>query len=74
MAINHNYIPCKLSDIPKGVRFDVPRSCQGQIVEISYGTFGRAEAGPGDPFMCRKDQSLHFGHPEREEYYRLAKG
>lgn len=62
------YIPCTEADIPVNVRFDTPRSGQGQIVEVSYGTMGRAEAGRGDPWMRRIDRSTR-----QVEYFRLAK-
>jgi len=44
-------------EVPAGVRFDVPRRNQGQIVEVSFGTFGRAEADSIDPYMRVTDHS-----------------
>jgi hypothetical protein len=64
------YVECKEDEIPEGVRFDVPRHHQGQIVEIAYGGFGRGEHGDGDPFKRVTDQSLPVG--EQTTYYRLA--
>jgi len=37
-------------EVPVGIRFDTPRLNQGQIVEVSFGTFGRSEAGSCDPY------------------------
>lgn len=51
------YVPCRETDIPDGVRFDVPRKHQGQIVEIAYGGFDRGEHGHGDPYKRSHDQS-----------------
>jgi len=44
------WLACTIDDIPGAVRFDVPRRNQGQIVEVAYGTMGRAEADVGDPW------------------------
>jgi hypothetical protein len=60
-----SYVPIPASDVPRRVRFDTPGYLQGQIVETSFGTFGRAEAGDGDPYMRVID---HSGGPVR--YYR----
>ena len=51
------YVECDIYDIPDGVRFDIPRHLQGQMVTISYGGFGRSEHGRGDPYMSRHDAS-----------------
>jgi hypothetical protein len=59
------YYPIPASDVPRRVRFDTPGFYQGQVVETSFGTFGRAEAGDGDPYMRVID---HSGGPVR--YYR----
>lgn len=67
--------------VPEGVRFDVPRREQGQVVETAYGgarvrgtRFGewvtpRGEAGPGDRYMRETDRSLPDGHPDRVRYF-----
>lgn len=44
-------------EVPEGVRFDTPRRNQGQIVEVSFGTFDRAEADSIDPYMAVTDHS-----------------
>ena len=64
------YIYTKIdkSQIPAGVRFDTPRRNQGQIVEVSYGTFGRYEAGAGDPYKRCIDHSE--GGLATASYYR----
>ncbi len=51
------YIKIDMSEVPSGVRFDVPRHNQGQIVEIAYGGFDRAEHGNGDPYKRVRDRS-----------------
>lgn len=51
------YAPCVEADIPAGVQFTTPRRNQGQIVEVSYGGFGRSEFGFGDPYRHRIDRS-----------------
>lgn len=71
MTITHDpttdYVRCQESEIPAGVRFDVPRFFQGQIVQIAYGGFERSPHGPGSPYLYRKDQSTGI-----VEYYRLC--
>lgn len=57
MSATEAYAPCRAEEIPAGVRFDVPRRNQGQMIEIAYGGFGRAEHGPGDEYMRRRDLS-----------------
>lgn len=49
--------PIPYWEVPQEVRFDTPRRNQGQIVEVSFGTFGRAEADDGDPYMKITDHS-----------------
>jgi hypothetical protein len=46
-------------EIPEGTRFDVPRHCQGQIVEVAYGgpSSDRYEYGPGAPLKRVHDRS-----------------
>lgn len=44
-------------EVPAEIRFDVPARNQGQIVEVSYGTFDRGEAGSADPYMQVHDHS-----------------
>lgn len=48
-------------EVPAGVRLDTPGQNQGQIVEVSYGTFGRAEACDLDPYMAITDHG-DYGH------------
>lgn len=62
------YIPCNVSDIPSGVRFDTPRVNQGQIVTTSYGGFDRSEHDHGDPYMRIADAG------DRTEQYFVRKG
>ncbi len=61
------YIRISESQIPEGVRFDVPGPNQGQIVEVAYGGFGRAEHGDGDPYKRVTDRS-----DRSVEYYKRA--
>lgn len=51
------YAPIPACDVPAGVRFDIPGRNQGQIVEVAYGGWGRAEHGPGDPYRRTIDRS-----------------
>ncbi len=51
------YVRISESQIPEGVRFDVTGPNQGQIVEVAYGGFGRAEHGQGDPYKRVTDKS-----------------
>ena len=51
------WYPIPAWEVPGNVRFDTLRHDQGQIVERSYGTFGRAEAGSCDPYMRLIDHS-----------------
>ena len=62
------YIPCDLADIPNGVRFDVPRQNQGQIVEVAYGVIGRAPGERGDAWKSVTDRSIST----TPKYYRLV--
>mgnify|MGYP001578250302 CR=1 FL=1 len=55
-------------EVPNAVRFDVPLRNQGQIIEIAYGGFGRAEHDDGDPYKRVHDRS-----DGTITYYRLAK-
>jgi len=57
MAKKIKYVRIDKSEVPTNVRFDVIGRDQGQIVEVAWGTFGRAEAGPGDPYQRVHDQS-----------------
>lgn len=69
MATKYTYVPCRESEVPGDIRFDVPGHLDGQIVERAYGTRGRAEAGVGDPWKRVTDRSTGA-----VTYYRLADG
>lgn len=56
-AADDPWWPIPSWEVPIGVRFDTPGRNQGQIVEISFGTFGRSEAGSIDPYMNVTDHS-----------------
>jgi len=43
--------PIPAWEVPEGIRFSTLGRDQGQIVEVSYGTFSRAEAGPDDRYQ-----------------------
>jgi len=62
------YIPCREEDIPRGVKWDVPSRCTGQIVETAYGAFGRDGADYGDPYRRRHDRS-----DGTTKYYRMVR-
>lgn len=65
-----HYVEVGEDEIPKRVRFDVPRRNQGQIVEVAYGGFGRAEMDSCDPYRRITDTSLPLSHPRRVVYER----
>lgn len=62
------YIPIAFGSVPGNVRFDVPRHCQGQIVEVAYGGFSRAEHCEGDPYKRVIDRSTNT-----KIYYAMVK-
>ena len=61
------YIQCTENEVPEDVRFHVSGRNQGQMIEVAYGTFGRSEAGPGDPYKRVHDRSIG---PNAVTYYR----
>jgi hypothetical protein len=65
-----DYQPIQSAQIPPGVRFDVPRRNQGQIIEVAYGGFGRSEHDDGDLYRRVFDQSEPPGSPDRVRYYK----
>ena len=67
-----NYIEINEDQIPAGVRFDVPARNQGQIVEIAYGGYDRAEHDEGDPYQRVIDKSEPVGTAARVRYFRRA--
>lgn len=42
---------------PQSMRFDAPARYQGQMVELSFGIIGKAEAGPGAQWAKRFDRT-----------------
>jgi hypothetical protein len=66
------YIVCSKSEIPEGVRWDVPGRHQGQIIEIAYGAFGATGFDDGAPYRKVTDQSLDVTDPGRVTYCRRA--
>lgn len=50
--------PVERQAIPGDIHWDTPRRNQGQIIEVSYGTFGRGEADEGDLYRRTIDHSL----------------
>ena len=55
-------------DVPPRVRrWDTPSHLQGQILEVSYGAFGRAEAGDDSLYKREVDRSTGV-----TKYYRRA--
>jgi hypothetical protein len=55
--INYTYTKIRPEEVPNGVRFDVTLHRQGQMVEIAYGGYGRAEHDDGDPYRRIHDRS-----------------
>ena len=67
------YVPCLKTDIPAGMRFDVPDRHQGQIIEVAYGGFGSSEIDDGVGGAVYKrvtDRGVRPDHPEYAMYYR----
>lgn len=73
MTKTTKYQEISAEKVPAKVRFDVPRRCQGQMVEVAYGGFSRGEHGYGDPFMRVTDYSLPPADPGRVTFYKLYK-
>jgi len=57
MEADDPWWPIPSWEVPEAVRFDTPRRNQGQIVQVSFGTFGAAEADTVDPYMRVTDHS-----------------
>jgi hypothetical protein len=53
------YLSVKESELPKGLRFDVPRREQGQIIEVAYADDPpeEGEACNGSKYRRESDQS-----------------
>jgi hypothetical protein len=51
LAANDPWYPIPHWEVPGLVRFDTPGRNQGQVIEVSYGTFGEYEACENDPYM-----------------------
>lgn len=68
-----NYTPITPNQVPDGLRFDVPRRNQGQIVEVAYGgpMSQRSEHDEGAPYKRVTDASEPPSSPDRVRYYRL---
>ena len=66
MAADDPWWPIPAGEVPEGIRFDTLRRDKGQIVEVSHGTFSRAEAGHDDPYLRVTDFS---DAPSRAQYY-----
>lgn len=64
------YVEISESEIPAGVRFDVPGRNQGQVIEVAYGGFNRASHDAGDPYKKVTDRSVPVGRASRVTYYR----
>jgi hypothetical protein len=72
-AVKYERIPA--SEVPQGLRWDVPRQNQGQIVEVAYADYPtcRSEAARGSAYERATDQSEPIGAPERVLYYRRTR-
>lgn len=55
------YVQLEKWQVPANVRFDVQAHRQGQIVEVAYGGFDRAEHGPGDLYKRVTDRGVGGG-------------
>ena len=68
MRAETKYTEISQDQVPAGVRFDVPRHLQGQIIEVAYGGFSRWEHGPGDLYKRvtdRSDRSVSYYKRDR---------
>lgn len=68
MPAAYRYVECRAEDIPAAVSFTVPRRNGGQMIEVAYGGFGRAEHDAGDPFKRVENRAAGPGY----RYYRLV--
>ena len=66
-AADDPWWPIPAWEVPEGIRFNTLGRDQGQIVEVSYGTFSRAEAGPDDRYQRVTDFS---DAPIRAHFYK----
>lgn len=53
----HKYVKVSESSVPGNVRFDQPARFGGQIIEVEFGGFGRAEHDDGDLYRRQRDRS-----------------
>lgn len=62
----------EVSEVPDGLRWDVPPQNGGQIVEVAYAHARSAKepACHGSAWQRVTDQSFPTGHAERVKYYR----
>ena len=57
-------------EAPPQLLWTTPRDCQGQIVIVQYGHFGKEEAGPLDDWKRVGDTSNGPLQPKDYTYYR----
>jgi len=67
------YVPIKATDVPAGVRFDVPKRNQGQSVEVAWGGFGRYEHSEGDDFKRVTDFAEAQGFASTPRFYKAVR-
>jgi hypothetical protein len=74
MSKKTTYSKITATEIPAGVRFDVPRSNQGQHVEVAYGgsASSRTEHDVGARYKRVTDYSEPVGSVDRVEYFKRA--
>ena len=64
------WYPVHSWEIPDRLRFDTLPADAGQTVEVSYGTFSRAQAGASDEWKRIEDRSEFPNSQYRVRYYR----
>lgn len=72
MTKTTKYQEISAEKVPAKVRFDVPRRCQGQMVEVAYGGFSRGEHGHGDLYMRITNYSIAPNKPGHVTFYKLT--
>lgn len=66
-----NEVPA--SSIPANVRFTTPQINLGQIVEVSYGGYGKGEHDTNAPYQRVEDRSMGQLNPNRVKFYKKMK-
>lgn len=75
---NTRYVACDTSEVPTGLRWDVPTANQGQTVEVAYADIGTTcEAGAGSLYRRttdRSNRSVAYARRDGPEYIEVSRG